>query len=157
MHPQGAPGAARTPPGHVQNQAVLHASSHRLGHVGCFRGPATLPHLRSMRHFVQSLPSRLPDRARAMVHLHGPGITSVVLVYMMATVVGSWMPIALVAALLVAAIGSGALVGGLGPAVSAGGVALPAWWLLGLPFDLFLFGAFLLGVLLLGVAGESLQ
>src|SRR5262245_9069077 len=144
-------------PGHCK---IVEFTTHRAidpGHVGCFLGAANLPHLGSMRHFVQSLQSRLPDRARAMLHLHGPGITAEGLVYGMATAIGAWMPIALVVALLVAAIGSGALVGGLGPAVSAGGVALPAWWLLGLPFDLFLFGAFVLGVLLLGVAGESLQ
>ncbi len=66
------------------------------------------------------------------------------------------MPTALAVGLLIAAVGAGALSGGLAPAFSAGAVALPVWWLLGLPFDLFLFGAFLLGILLLAVAGESL-
>ena len=65
------------------------------------------------------------------------------------------MPTGVSVALLVAAVGAGALSGGFAPAMSTGGFALPAWWFLGLPFDVFLFGAFLLGGLLLAMAGEN--
>jgi PAS domain S-box-containing protein len=100
--------------------------------------------------------SRIQERARAVANLHGPGIAAVVLVWAAAASTGG-RPTGLVVALLVAAVGSGALAGGLGPALTAGGVAFPAWWFLGLPFDVFLVAAFTTGALLLGVAGESVR
>ena len=65
------------------------------------------------------------------------------------------MPAGVSVALLVAAVGAGALSGGFAPAMSTGSVALPAWWFLGQPFDIFFFGAFLLGRILLAIAGEN--
>src|SRR5262245_33272268 len=157
MPPQGARRPRGTPPRSERVPRVCRASSPLARACRLLLGVGVPSPEEPVRQFVESLSPHLPHRARAMLDLHGPGITAVLLVYAMATLSGGWMPVAVVVALLVAAIGSGALVGGLGPALSAGSVALPAWWLLGLPFDLFLFGAFVLGVLLLGFVGESLQ
>src|SRR4029077_6826380 len=97
----------------------------------------------------------LPDRIRSHARIHLPGIGAVVLVSPIATCSGGLVPTGVSVALLVAAVGAGALSGGFAPAMSTGGFALPAWWFLGLPFDVFLFGAFLLGGLLLAMAGEN--
>src|SRR5215831_3523335 len=97
----------------------------------------------------------LPDRIRSHARIHLPGIGAVVLVSTIASCSGGLMPAGVSVALLVAAVGAGALWGGFAPAITTGSVALPAWWFLGLPFDLFLFGAFLLGGILLAVAGEN--
>jgi len=91
---------------------------------------------------------RISDRVGSGVGPHLPGIGAVALVSAIATLSGGRMPTAATVALLIAAVGAAVLSGGLGPAASAGGVALVAWWLLGLPFDVFLFGAFALGGLL---------
>jgi PAS domain S-box-containing protein len=87
--------------------------------------------------------------------MHLPGVGAVALVSAIATITAGSMPTNVSVVLLIAAVGAGALSGGVAPAVSAGGVALPAWWYIGLPFDLFLFGAFLLGGVLLAMVGES--
>src|SRR5262249_29243229 len=94
-------------------------------------------------------------RTRSQARIHLPASGAVVLVSTIASCSGGLMPAGVSVALLVAAVGAGALSGGFAPAMSTGSVALPAWWFLGLPFDLFFFGAFLLGGILLAMAGEK--
>src|SRR5262249_40809763 len=94
-------------------------------------------------------------RTRSQARIHLPASGAVVLVSTIASCSGGLMPAGVSVALLVAAVGAGALSGGFAPAITTGSVALPAWWFLGLPFDLFFFGAFLLGGILLAVAGEN--
>src|SRR5262249_60427139 len=97
-------------------------------------------------------PARVSPEARVPL----PGVGAVAPVSAIGAATAGAMPAGVAVVLLVAAVGAGAWSGGIAPAATAGGAALPAWWYLGLPFNLVLFAAFVLGGLLLATAGEGL-